>query len=234
MNDLKSKQTRSLGSFVYEKILEKIINGEYAVNQKLPTEAKLCEIFNVSRPVIRESITRLKEDNLVVSKQGSGSYVIKRPNSTVLGFIKISSISDIQRCFEFRINIESGAAALSAIRRTKEQLANIKKANEDMLMAISQKSVATDEDFKFHLEIAEGSNNCYYTTVLKSLQENIKKGMNITRTLSLQSSEKRLEMVQREHEEILNSIIDGDPERAEHAMSVHLNNAKARMFEGTS
>jgi GntR family transcriptional regulator, transcriptional repressor for pyruvate dehydrogenase complex len=234
MNTQRIKSPESLSSLVYEKILAAIINGEYSVNKKLPTEARLCEIYNVSRPVIRESLTRLKEDNLVVSRRGSGSFVVKRPDSTVLQFSRISSISDIQRCFEFRTNIESGAAGLAAARRTKEQLDRIIKAANAMVEASKQHAVATDEDFEFHIAIAEAANNNYYSTVLKSLQGNIKEGMNITRTLSLQASEKRLEIVQKEHEDILDAIVAGDAQRAENAMRAHLTNAKNRMFEGTS
>ncbi|ANG61134.1 GntR family transcriptional regulator [Marinobacterium aestuarii] len=233
MNTQRIKSPESLSSLVYEKILTAIINGEYSVNKKLPTEAQLCDIYNVSRPVIRESLTRLKEDNLVVSRRGSGSFVIKRPDSTVLQFSRISSISDIQRCFEFRTNIESGAAGLAAVRRTKEQLDRIVRAAQAMTEASKRHAVATDEDFEFHIAIADAANNNYYSTVLKSLQDNIKEGMNITRTLSLQASEKRLTMVQNEHDEILEAIVAGDGPRAETAMRAHLTNAKTRMFEGT-
>ena len=68
---------------------------------------------------------------------------------------------------------------------------------------------------------------------MKSLRENIKEGMNITRTLSLRSSNNRMDLVQDEHDAILKYIIDGDAQKAEAAMKAHLNNARIRMFEGT-
>jgi DNA-binding FadR family transcriptional regulator len=58
MNTQRIKSPESLSSLVYEKILAAITNGEYSVNKKLPTEAQLCDIYNVSRPVIRESLTQ--------------------------------------------------------------------------------------------------------------------------------------------------------------------------------
>jgi DNA-binding FadR family transcriptional regulator len=233
MNTQRIKSPESLSSLVYEKILAAITNGEYSVNKKLPTEAQLCDIYNVSRPVIRESLTRLKEDKLVVSRRGSGSFVIKRPDSAVLQFSRISSISDIQRCFEFRTNIESGAAGLAAVRHSKEQLGKIISAATAMTEASKRHAVSTDADFEFHIAIAEAANNSYYSTALKSLQDNIKEGMNITHTLSLQASEKRLKIVQEEHGEILEAIVAGNGPRAESAMRAHLTNAKTRMFEGT-
>lgn len=230
----KQEMSRSLSSVAYQKILVSIINGEYPPNEKLPSEAKLCEKYSVSRPVLREALTRLKEDNLIVSRRGSGSFVIKRPDDAVLSFSKISSISDIQRCFEFRTDLEASAAGLAATRRTPDQLGRIVAAAEKINEAIRNHAIASEEDFEFHLAIAEASNNHYYTTVMKSLRENIKEGMNITRTLSLQSPDtNRMARVQEEHNAILRHIIDRDSENAELAMKTHLNNARIRMFEGT-
>ncbi len=227
------EMSQSLSSVVYQKILISIISGEYPANEKLPSEAKLCEKYSVSRPVLREALTRLKEDNLIVSRRGSGSFVIKRPDDAVLSFSKISSISDIQRCFEFRTSLEGNAAGLAATRRTAEQLGRIVAAAEKINEANKLHALASDEDFEFHLAIAEAANNKYYTTVMKSLRENIKEGMNITRTLSLRSSNNRMDLVQDEHDTILKYIIDGDAQKAEAAMKAHLNNARIRMFEGT-
>ncbi|ASJ73903.1 FadR/GntR family transcriptional regulator [Granulosicoccus antarcticus] len=222
----------SRSSVVYEKILTAIIRGEYVVDRKLPTEAQLSATYAVSRPTIREVLARLKEDNLVVSRRGSGSYVTTRPDFTVLQFAKISSISDIQRCFEFRKDLEGGAAKYAAARRTTAQLDTIDKASKSLRKAIELGSIATAEDFSFHLAIAESTNNHYYPTVLKSLRENIQKGMDITRTLTLQASERRLATVQSEHDAVVDAIIEGNGERAREAMTDHLENARGRMFEG--
>ncbi|MEL0631126.1 hypothetical protein, partial [Psychromonas aquatilis] len=63
-------------------------------------------------------MARLREDDLIMSRRGSGSYVIKKPASNVLKFSPLSSISDIQLCYEFRANLESEAAGIAASRRT--------------------------------------------------------------------------------------------------------------------
>ncbi|MCK0165649.1 FadR/GntR family transcriptional regulator [Marinobacter sp. S6332] len=227
-------EKHSLSSVVYEKILSSIIDGEYPVNQKLPTEADLCEAYNVSRPILREALARLREDNLVISRRGSGSFVINRPDSAVLEFARIASIADIQRCFEFRTNVESSAASLAAIRRTDEQLKRIWEKYEAINQANSKHDLATNEDFELHLAITEASSNHYYATVLKSLHESIKEGMNITRGLSLLAPEKRLRIVQDEHLAIVNAIAEKDEHKAGESMRQHLENARRRMFEGVT
>ncbi|MBN8413115.1 FadR family transcriptional regulator [Halomonas denitrificans] len=223
----------SLASAVYEKILEAIIEGQYPVNEKLPTEAQLCRRYEVSRPVLRDALARLKEDELVVSRRGSGSFVIRQPDSAVLKFAPISSIADIQRCFEFRTNVEARAAHLAALRRTQEQLDQIRRCYDIIDEANARHDLATDEDYRFHLAITEAASNHYYTTVLKSLNESIKEGMNLTRGLSLMASQARLRLVQDEHLAIVDAIAAKDGEAAEAAMRAHIDNARHRMFEGT-
>lgn len=223
----------SLASAVYEKILAAIIDGHYPVHKKLPTEAQLCQRYEVSRPVLRDALARLKEDELVVSRRGSGSFVIRQPDSAVLQFAPISSIADIQRCFEFRADVESRAAHLAAVRRTPEQLEHIRHCYDVIGKANARQDLATDEDYRFHLAITEAASNHYYITVLKSLNESIKEGMNLTRRLSLMASRERLKLVQDEHLAIVEAIADKDAERAEAAMRSHIGNARHRMFEGT-
>ncbi|GAB3480192.1 FadR/GntR family transcriptional regulator [Marinomonas epiphytica] len=227
-----SSSQQSLGAIVYEQILALIMDGSYALNTKLPPEAQLCKTFNVSRPVLREALARLREDELITSRRGSGSFVIKKPDNSVLQFSPLSSIADIQRCFEFRCNLEADAAALAAQRRTAAQLESIIKAYEQMNVANASNKLATDEDFDFHFAITNAANNHFYSTVLSLLRASIKEGINITRNLSLLHPESRLQLVQSEHLEIVEAIKDGDSERARHAMKSHLISARNRMFEG--
>jgi DNA-binding FadR family transcriptional regulator len=208
------------------------MDGSYGLNTKLPTEALLCKEFNVSRPILREALARLREDELIASRRGSGSYVIKKPDNLVLQFSPLSSIADIQRCFEFRSNLEADAAALAAERRTSAQLDAIIVAYESMNTANASCKLATDEDFDFHIAITNAANNHFYSTVLSLLRKSIKEGITITRNLSLLHPESRLELVQKEHNEIVMAIKESNPQAARDAMKRHLVSARNRMFEG--
>ena len=48
----------------------------YSYNQKLPTEAELVRMYDVSRQTIRVCLDILREENIIRSLQGSGSYYI--------------------------------------------------------------------------------------------------------------------------------------------------------------
>lgn len=57
------------------KIREKIERGDWQEGQKIPTEKELCDMFNVSRVTARKAINDLQDENLLVKKQGKGTFV---------------------------------------------------------------------------------------------------------------------------------------------------------------
>ena len=57
-----------------------ILSGEFPLGTKLPNEEQLCNRFSVSRVTIREAVRGLIEDGYVVRRQGSGTYVRRRPS----------------------------------------------------------------------------------------------------------------------------------------------------------
>jgi GntR family transcriptional regulator len=56
-----------------------IHSGEFPLGAKLPNEEQLCGRFHVSRVTIREAVRGLIEDGYVVRRQGSGTFVTRRP-----------------------------------------------------------------------------------------------------------------------------------------------------------
>ncbi|MEZ7881334.1 MAG: GntR family transcriptional regulator, partial [Rhodospirillales bacterium] len=105
-----------LSDQAYERILAKIVDGQFPENSKLPAEIELSKQLEVSRPVLRQALARLRQDEVISSRQGSGSFVMRRPASQMLDFAPVGSIADIQRCFEFRAAVEGAGAALAAER----------------------------------------------------------------------------------------------------------------------
>jgi DNA-binding GntR family transcriptional regulator len=56
-----------------------LVEGEFPQGSKLPNEDQLCRRFDVSRVTIREAVRGLIEDGFVVRRQGSGTFVSRRP-----------------------------------------------------------------------------------------------------------------------------------------------------------
>lgn len=227
-----SSNERTLSDLCYEKILSMMVSGEFAVGEKLPSEQALCSQQSVSRPVLRKALKQLRDDGVIVSRQGSGSYVNRRPSDEILNFAPVGSIADIQRTFEFRASLEGEAAFFAAKRRSDKDLAKLQQLLADLDHCVSAGILGVDADEAFHLAICNASGNQYFASTRESMQANILTGMNLTRNLSLQHPTERMHLVQREHYAILDAIEAKDPNAARDAMRNHVDCARLRVFEG--
>jgi GntR family transcriptional regulator len=60
---------------VKEALRTRIEQGEWKPSEQLPGELDLCELFGVSRTVIRQALTELAHDGLIVKHKGKGTFV---------------------------------------------------------------------------------------------------------------------------------------------------------------
>jgi len=65
----------SLWRQIHERLKSDIVSGAVKPGEMLPTEHTLAERFGVNRHTIRRAIQALAENGLVVTRQGSGTYV---------------------------------------------------------------------------------------------------------------------------------------------------------------
>ncbi|MFA9441048.1 FadR/GntR family transcriptional regulator [Uliginosibacterium sp. sgz301328] len=216
---------------VYAGIIEAMSNGDYPEQSRLPTETELAQQYGVSRPTVREALSRLRLDGLIASRRGSGSYVLRRPDRNIKRFAPIESLADVQRCFAFRIALESAAAGLAAELRTPRDLEEIRRALEQ-LDRVRESDLGVDEDRDFHVSIARASQNVFFVTALEMIADQMRVAMQLSRSLSLEKSRSRRELVQAEHREIVTAIEKGSATDAAEAMRLHLGNARRRLFEG--
>ena len=215
---------------VYREVLGSIVAGEFREGDKLPTELALAERFAASRPTIREALSRLRADGVTSTRQGSGTIVRRRPDPDVPRFTPLETISDVQRCFDFRMVVESGAAALAATHASESDLTEVQQRFSELDTVIAEQKLGSNEDFNFHLAIARASRNQFFVSAIASMQQQVLVSMNLMRNLSLIKSVERQELVQAEHEVILKALQGRDSDAASNAMRRHLENARGRMF----
>jgi len=226
-------QPPRLGDHLSSRISDLIDRGEFGNEGRLPSELALADRFGVSRPVVREALSRLRSQGVIVSRKGSGSYIQKlRTPLGAPGFWPIDSLAAVRKCFEFRTGVEGEAAFFAAQNHAPETLEAIRQALERMEAAATDGAVATRADLEFHLAVARASGNEYFEAVLQSMRTPIEFAINLARSLTLTRPLEHLRIVQTEHVVLFQAIEARDKDAARAAMRRHIENTCKRVFEG--
>jgi len=231
MKDDKPRPKTTLADKVYHLLYTRISNGEYPANQKIPPENTLSTEFGVSRPVLRAALDRLRDEGMIYSRQGAGSYVRISVNAPV-GYARVETLADIQRCYEFRLTIETQAARLAAERHNPSAMAEIDRALNFLRDATGSLQHREDADFAFHLAITKASNNQYFEVTMRALRDHINVGMKLHGQSLMSDGAKGLKEVLGEHSAIRDAIAEGKDERAASLMKGHLEHSRDRLFGG--
>lgn len=226
---------RPLPERVYQSLRRQILSGELKAEERLQSEHELAARFLVSRPVVRKALEQLREEKLIFSRRGAGSFVCARAEASAkrgaLGFAPVETIADIQRCYEFRLTIEPEQAFEAAQRWNDEALKAITAAVDLMRDATLLHEHREDADFAFHTSIAEATNNHYFLETMMALRAHIFVGMRV-HGITLLSPPEGLSGVFQEHLAILRAIRERDASRARDLMRRHLEGSRDRIFGG--
>lgn len=216
-----------LSDIIYGQLLESIVAGRLSEGSRLPTELDLAAKYEVSRQTIREALMLLQADGVVTSRQGSGTFVQKRPPHHLMELADPSGIAAILRGFEARMPIEAQMAQLAAKRRTQAELDRM----ATILGTMQAPDGLLEPDFAFHRAVAEAGHNEYLLKITASLEDIIRTGMTLSHQVSHVTAQERSRRVREEHDLIFNAIAAGDPEGASFAMRFHLDQARRRLVD---
>ena len=229
------RRPRGLVNEIVDSLAAGIREGRMQPGEKLPTEAEIMVRFDVSRTVVRESLSRLQASSLVETRHGVGTFVLAQHDT---GNFKITAedfatVDDVISVLELRISLETEAAGLAAQRRTDENLRAMENALHAFQDSIDIDSDAVPPDFQFHMEVARSTGNRHFADLMTYLGTMIIPRTRINTTQN--APEGRLNYLQRvnsEHESIYNAIRNQDSEAARAAMRTHLSNSRERLRRG--
>ena len=233
MSQMKPSTHRvSFADQVYSQIQRLIQRGEYPVNSRLPPELELSKRFGVSRPVIRQALRRLSLEGVVESRKGSGTIVRIGKSTLQTGFPALNSVGDVEQFYEFRIDIESRAAALAAVRHTAAQLGEIEAAVDASEQAITARNLrlAADLNFSFHRAIAKASGNRFHQTAVELLPNAIGHVGYDFRIGTSDEEHGRSLVILREHKQILEAIRRRQSDEAAALMEEHITSAQRYLY----
>jgi len=207
-------------NIIISKIRDLINNKNLEPGDKLPSERTLSEKFQVSRGNVRDTIQKLEFYGLLTSIPQSGTFVANigavAMNGMIDDILRIES-PDFKSLVETRILLELKTVRLAALRRTEEDLINIKQALDAYEEKVLTGGDAVQEDLLFHLAIAKASGNTtmniFMLTITPQIIMDFEKYHVCDKSMSLLGIE--------EHKEIYNAIKKQDPKLAKQKMKNH-------------
>ncbi|RBW56038.1 FadR/GntR family transcriptional regulator [Ruegeria sp. A3M17] len=208
------KKPADLSAQIAQAIRDAIISGELIVDERLPSEAELSEQFQVSRPTVREALKRLAAQSLIRTQRGAsggafvnrlsfeGAYSQQITTSTLL--LSMNAISFDTAC-EARFALERACAALSAQRRTADQLATMRaEVHRQSQPGLTDEAFCAS-DVAFHRALVDGAGNPVLSYQLAGAVEAMQPLMNMI-TFTARSREAIIAF----HNQIADALEDRD------------------------
>lgn len=163
---------------VHDALRQRILAGELAPGDRIPSERVLADEFGVNRHAVREALKRLEQAGLVRITHGGATRVLDWRGSGGLevlldiGGDQVAPPPEIVRSvLEMRASIGVDAARLCAGRADQASRSQIESLGDTAAaLAGSGEDEAVDEAFaEFWLAVVGGSENIAYRLSLNSL-----------------------------------------------------------------
>lgn len=218
---------------VHETLLHSVLSGQVEPGARLPSEPALAALFQVSRPVVRQALEQLRQQGLVASVRGSGTYVREladRPPQAAAAPTG-ADLSRILHGVELRLVIEPEAAYLAALRRTPSDLQRLAATVAAFERATARGEPTHAHDFGFHETIAQATANPRLVEAMRALEYDVSHAVRVWRHLGRMRQGMRMQDAVDEHRAMLEFIRTQDAEGARRAMRSHIEKARVRMME---
>lgn len=206
LNKIDLNEYKPLRDIVFETLREAIMNGNLKPGERL-MEVQLAQKLGVSRTPVREAIRKLELEGIITMIPRKGAYVAE------------VSLKDISEVLEVRAALEGLAAGLAAekmldseIELLKEKASEFEEAAQEM-----KREDLIQLDVQIHEIIFKSTNNHALMNLVDGLREQVQR-FRITYLSSMQNAEEIII----EHRELINALIERNPEKAKIAAESHI------------
>jgi len=223
-------QEGRLADRAYTAIVGIINEDDLAAGDRLPSEARLAELFGMSRTIVREALVRLAADGITEARRGAGSYVKRRPSARLGSHVPMDGLAATLGTYEVRFVLEAEAARLAALRRSAEQMDGIDAALEALRTALLSSAPAHDEDWLLHRAIAEATGNSAFISTFDHLQGDVMGILRAGVDISRSRPPEVIGAMMDEHDAVVDAIRAQDGDGAALAMRWHLSQGRKRLM----
>lgn len=170
-------------------------------------EMKMAESFGISRTPLREALKVLAAEGLVTMKVRRGAYVTE------------VSDKDLRDVYHLLSLLESDAAATVAQHADDNALQKLAHLHAQLSSAVTDANKFFQINEEFHLQLLQICENRFLLQTVSDLR----KVMKLNRQQSL-FKQGRIQDSLNEHAQIMQALLQHQPEAASQAMRVHFSN----------
>ena len=215
---------KKAADLVFEQIRDLIYRGLLKPGDRLLPERELAESMGVSRPTVREAVSKLFHMGLIEPHQGQGTFVrtpsMDQRDNPLQALTEGEEIG-AQTLLEVRLGLECNSAVLAARRATEEDIVLLEQSIGQMREQIARGGLGHLEDVYFHMRIAYATKNSlqirfmkhFHDLLMSNIRENLER---------LYQDPKNKNLVHFQHEQIFLAIRNRDSQAAYLAMSRHI------------
>lgn len=87
---MEAVDARPIYQAIADDLRNRIVSGQLAIGDQIPSESELCQTYEVSRMTVRQAVGSLQASGYLMTRRGKGTYVVsakaERSASRLLGF----------------------------------------------------------------------------------------------------------------------------------------------------
>ncbi|MCW2791195.1 MAG: transcriptional regulator, GntR family [Nocardioides sp.] len=167
---------RSVPDEVFDQVLAEVVDGELEAGATLPSERRLAEVLDVSRPAVREALQRMTQTRLLEVRHGGATTVRDFRRFAGLDLLPrllvrkgVLDAAVARSILEARLVVGPGVAALAAQRGGPALAATLTEAVDAL--------AATDDDVERQLHalgywdlVVDGADSLAFRLMFNSLR----------------------------------------------------------------
>ncbi len=214
-------------SEVFIQLKEKIIEGEYHNNERLPAERDLAEAFGVARGTVRSALEQLESAGYVKKKTGSGTFV-----SHYRSFDTFNIVDDVSpiELIDTRLAIEPYIVKLVILNANQRSLREIEHTLREAAKHCDNPNDFSHYDEAFHLQLARCTQNPLLEWIYGKIND-IRSHKQWNESKAAVLSEEKMRRYCQEHRELFEAIKKRDQIEAGSIITEHLLRAKRHLSD---
>jgi DNA-binding FadR family transcriptional regulator len=197
---------------------------------RLPAERELCEILGVSRGALRKALAIAESEGRIWRHVGKGTFIGRKPADNPADISNIGNYASPAEVLRARILIEPMLAAEAALNASASDLAELQLCAKRGREADTWRRYE-NWDNRLHSVIANATQNKVLVMTFDNLN-NVRRTVAWGRRRDGSTRPSPDHHSFKEHDTIVEAILDRDSDVAARAMREHIETVRRKMMEG--